>query len=210
MTTTGNLKAVFLNGTLKSKGEVSHTEILSEFLATKLKAYNVESEIIHLAEKSIALGVQSDMGAGDEWPAILEKLFTADIIILATPIWWGSYSSLTQKVIERMDSVRGEEFATTGKSPFNNKVGGVVITGAQDGAEQIIGHLAMIMSWIGLTVPPACSVSILAGINYSLNDRAQLLEQYEKDYGAIAQVTAANLAAQAKLLKEHPIYPVIQ
>jgi hypothetical protein len=37
----------------------------------------------------------------DEWPEIADKLRKADIVIFATPIWWGQRSSLIQRVIER-------------------------------------------------------------------------------------------------------------
>lgn len=43
------------------------------------------------------------MGDGDQWPAIRNKLLTADILVLATPIWLGHPSSVTQRVLERLD-----------------------------------------------------------------------------------------------------------
>lgn len=196
------LKATFLVATLKPDNEVSHTEALSRLLAEKLKAHEVESEIVRLAERNIPLGTQGDMGKGDEWPEILKKLIASDIIIFATPVWFGSYSSLLQKIIERMDSVRGPEFTKNGKSPFNNKVGGVVVTGGQDGAEAIIGHIAMFMSWIGLTIPPAYSLTFLSGMNFAEESMEVLIEGYKKDNDDIAGVTAANLASLAKLLKK--------
>ncbi|MDQ2945473.1 MAG: hypothetical protein M3Y27_05935, partial [Acidobacteriota bacterium] len=106
-----------------------------------------------------------------------------------------------QKVLERMDSVRGDDFLKAGKSPFNSKVGGIVIIGAQDGAENIIGHLMMVMSWIGLTLPPACSLSILAASNYASDNEEEILAAYRKAYGGQAKVTAQNLANLAAVLK---------
>jgi multimeric flavodoxin WrbA len=202
-----NLKAVFLVGTLKKEGDFSHTEFLSQFLAGKLKTYGVQSEVIRLIDKNIPLGLENDMGNGDEWSDILKSLFEADIVILATPIWWGSYSSLIQKIMERMNNVRGADFTKTGKSPFNNKVGGIVVSGAEDGAEYVIGHLSMFMSWVGFSMPPACSLSSLLGMNYSNTDAKELSVEYEKNYGNMAGVTAANLSALAILLKKNSIFP---
>ena len=44
----------------------------------------------------------------NNWPAILEKILDSDIIIFATPIWWGIQSSLIQRVIERLDELHDE------------------------------------------------------------------------------------------------------
>jgi len=202
MNKTVTLKATFLIATLKPDAELSHTEILSGVLRDMLHPLGVDCEMIRLAERNIKLGNKNDMGGDDEWPSILKKLFASDIVIFATPIWWGSHSSLMQKVLERTDNVRGEEFTKTGKSPLNKKVGGIVITGAQDGAENIIGHLMMVMSWIGLTIPPAGSLSVLASANYSSNNREEILKGYQKEYGGQAKVTAQNLVTLATLLKK--------
>ena len=202
MNKSSGLKATFLIATLKPAAELSHTEILSRLLGDALSPLGVESEWIHLADRNIELGTKNDMGKDDEWPAILEKLFASDIVIFGTPTWWGSHSSLMQKVLERMDNVRGDEFTKTGKSPFNNKVGAIIVTGAQDGAEQIIGHLMMVMSWVGFTIAPAGSLSIIAASNYSSDNEKEIRTSYQKEYGAMAKVTAQNIANLAALLKK--------
>lgn len=197
------LKAVFLIATLKPDNEVSHTEALALLLDEKLKAHGVESQMIRLAERNIPVGTQSDMGKGDEWPGILKTLIASDIVILATPIWFGNYSSLLQKIIERMDSARGPEFTKNGKSPFNNKVGAVIVTGGQDGAEAIIGHIGMFMSWIGFTLPPAYSLSVLSSMNFEEKSMQELIEGYKKKSNAIAEVTAGNLTSLAQLIRKN-------
>jgi len=206
-----SLQAVFLICTIKPDDELSHTEVLSELLAEKLQAHDVESELLRLADKNIKFGLYNNMGEGDEWPPILEKILKADIIIFATPIWWGTQSSVMQKVLERMNKVRTEEFFKRGASPLSNKVGGIVITGGEDGAEFIIGHLAKFMTWIGLTLPPMCSVSVLSSTNYKSDvDREELFQEYEEKVGTLASITANNLSATVALLKERPLFPVVE
>ncbi len=158
------MRATILLGTLKPKsGKVfSRTKVLSEILCGELAVHQVKSEIVHLAQYKIPPGTQSYMGYGDEWPRILKKLIRSDIIVFATPIWWGGHSSLIQRVLERLDELN-DEIVATGKSEFLNKVGGIVITGAEDGAQHIIASLANFMVWNGLTLPPACSLSYLGG-----------------------------------------------
>jgi multimeric flavodoxin WrbA len=48
------------------------------------------------------------MGQGDAWPGILEKVLASDIVVFATPIWWGGHSSETQRVIERLDEIHDD------------------------------------------------------------------------------------------------------
>jgi multimeric flavodoxin WrbA len=77
----------------------------------------------------------------DDWPAILEKILASQIIIFATPVWWGNQSSLIQRAIERLNEIH-DEIMNTGRSRMINNVAGIVVTGDSDGAEHIIGNLA--------------------------------------------------------------------
>jgi multimeric flavodoxin WrbA len=197
------LTAVFLLGTLKLSPEFSHTDALCEFLAGHLKEQNVTSEIIRLVDFNIKPGVETDMG-GDDWPKILDKVLAADIVIFATPIWWGIQSSVIQRVIERMDALN-DELLETGKSELANKVGGIVITGAEDGAEHIIGNLSNFMVWNGLTMPPACSLSWLG--DASKDTKQSLIEKFgkQKSTTGMAKTMSRNLVFFSRLLKANPM-----
>jgi multimeric flavodoxin WrbA len=200
------LKAIFLLGTLKpnKKREFSHTATLCELVIEDLRPYNVKSEIVRLVEYDIKPGVESDMGRGDEWPAILKKVLASDIIVFATPIWWGIHSSLIQRVIERMDALN-DELLETGKSELANKIGGMVITGAEDGAEHTIGNIANFLIWNGMTLPPACSVSFLG--DYTRTTKKSLLKKFraQKSIASMSRTMTRNLVFFARLLKENNI-----
>jgi multimeric flavodoxin WrbA len=142
-------------------------------------------------------------GRPDEWPGIAQKMFAADIVVFATPIWWGNMSSLMQRVVERMDELN-DELVSTGKSPLLNKVGGMVITGAEDGTQSVIGSLGNFMAWNALVVPPAPSLSYLG---WNETDAAGLLEIYKTkgSTNAMAATLARNLAHLARVLKDNPI-----
>jgi DNA-binding transcriptional ArsR family regulator len=58
--------------------------------------YGLGSEIVRLSDYNIKPGTRLNMGKGDEWPEIAEKILAAEIIVFATPIWWGNQSSLMQ------------------------------------------------------------------------------------------------------------------
>ena len=51
-----------------------------------------------------------------------------DIVILATPVWWGIQSSLIQRVIEHLDELH-DEIMEAGKIRLTNKVASIMITG---------------------------------------------------------------------------------
>lgn len=198
-----DLKAVFLLGTLKASPEFSHTEVLCDLLAEHLNEHKTKSEIVRLADYRIVPGLKTHI-ENDDWPGILKRLLEADIIVFATPIWWGIQSSLLQRIIERMDELN-DKLLETGKSDFANKIGGIVITGAEDGAQHIIGNLCNFMVWNGFTMPPACSLSWLG--DASKDTKQTLLEKFHenKSTDSMAKTMARNMAFFARLLRENHI-----
>jgi multimeric flavodoxin WrbA len=205
----GHLKAVVLLGTLKPSPTLTNTGTLCEFLAEHLKEHDVETEIVRLVDYNILPGTRSRMGkrkgVRDQWPKILEKLLTADIIIFASPIWWGNLSSEMQRAIERMDELN-DEILATGKTPLANKVAGIVITGGEDGVQHLIGEIANFAVWNGLTLPPAASLSWLE--DKGEDNKSSLHMKFEKGYQKpMATLLARNLAHYARLLKKHPLLP---
>jgi multimeric flavodoxin WrbA len=187
------MKAIILNATLKKDG-LSNTQILAEFLAEKLKKHEVDSEIIRLVNYNILAGTYDDMGDGDEWPVVLSKVVAADIIIFATPIWWGNHSSEMQKVIERLDKVH-DEILVGQTSRLDGKVGGIVITGDSDGAQHIIGNVANFFNAIGLILPPYASLSVMYEGQAKEVDtpREELWKKYQEEYSATAEKMASQL-----------------
>ena len=197
------VRAIFLLGTLKKKHQLSHTQVLCDLVAETLREKeNIESDIIRLRDYDIQPGTRTEVD-GDDWPEILERVLAADIVIFATPVWWGIQSSLIQRAIERMDELN-DELLATGKSRFQNKTGGIVITGGEDGAEHIIGNILNFMSWNGFTIPPAPSVSWLGELG---EDTREAFEKKfrSKDIRQMAETFVRNQAFLARLLKQHPL-----
>ena len=95
------LRAVFLLGTLKKKQTLSNTQALCEVVAeVLLKQEGVRSEIVRLRDYDIQPGTKTEID-GDDWPRIVKKMLRAEIVIFATPIWWGIQSSLLQSSADR-------------------------------------------------------------------------------------------------------------
>lgn len=180
------MKATILLGTLKKSG-LSNTETLCDFLARKIEERQVEVEIVKLVDQQILPGTYSDMGEGDGWPAILAKLLASEILILATPVWWSSHSSLIQRVIERLDEQHDRVLEGAG-SPLDGKVGGVVITGDSDGAQHIIGSICNFFNAVGVLIPPYATLSVLWERQAKGEEptREELLTKYEEEYSLTA------------------------
>jgi multimeric flavodoxin WrbA len=201
------LKAIFLLATLKHKRsgqEFSHTQVLSEVVIECLREYNVQSEIVRLADYDIPPGTKSNMGGRDAWPRILKRILASDIIVFATPIWWGNQSSLMQRTIERLDELHNE-LLETGKSRFTNKVGGIVITGEEDGEQHITGNISNFFLNIGLLIPPHCAVSYQG--EYTRATRNSLGKKFRDEKGTAdaAEKMAKNLTFFGRLLKANNI-----
>ena len=148
-----DLRAVFLNCTLKPSPAVSNTEALINKVIAWFDQYDVESEMIRVVDYDVKPGVSSDEGDGDEWPVILEKVKQADIIVIGTPIWFGVRSSVAQQVIERLDGTYAER-NEQGQFPLYNKVAGVVVTGNEDGAHAAAETTLFNLTHLGCAVPP--------------------------------------------------------
>ena len=199
------LKAIFLLSTLRpsrSGREFSHTDTLCEVVAECLRSKNVACEIVRLVDYNIKPGVKSNMGKGDEWPGILKKVLDADILVFATPVWWGIQSSVMQRAIERLDELH-DELLETGVSRLANKVGGIVITGEEDGEQHITGNLANFMLAVGLTLPPQCAVTYLG--DYTRATKKSLAKRFKEENGDSIEAMARNLEFFARLLRENNI-----
>lgn len=180
------MKAIILLATLKEQG-LSNTATLSEFLAARMSKREIEVETIKLVDHNIPPGTYSDMGAGDDWPAILKKILAANIVVFATPIWWNDHSSEMQRVIERLDELH-DEILSGKTSRLDGKTAGMVITGDSDGAQQIIGGIGNFFNAVGLTFPPYFTLSVLSDkqAKGTQTPKDELLEKYEKEYASTA------------------------
>ena len=146
------MKALAINCTLKPSPAQSNTDSLLDIVLGALRERDVETEVIRAVDHDIKPGVESDMGDGDEWPAIRAKVVESKILVIATPTWLGKPASICQRVMERMDAMLGET-DDEGRPLAYNRVAGVVVTGNEDGAHHVIAETAGSLIDIGFTVP---------------------------------------------------------
>ncbi|SDJ18098.1 flavodoxin family protein [Natribacillus halophilus] len=149
-----NFKALFLNCSLKTGEDVSNTQALMDEVSSILTSHRIECETVRMADYHVPYGVTYDEGGGDQWPEILAKISDANIVVVGTPLWMGEQSSIAKKLMERIFG-SGELTNESGQSIFYNKVGGVVVTGNEDGAKNAAASLIFGLNYMGFTMPPS-------------------------------------------------------
>jgi len=199
------LKAVAINCTLKrSGGDPSSTDKMIELIAAELRKYQVElSETIRIADHDIKPGVTSDEGEGDAWPGIRSRILAADILIFGTPIWLGQMSSLSKRVLERMDAFLSET-DERGRMPSFGKVAVVGIVGNEDGAHHVTATVLQALNDVGWTIP-AGSADYWVGEAMHETDFKDL-PNVPDAVARGAAMLAANAAHVATMLSQSP-YP---
>jgi len=152
-----DLKAVYINCTLKPSPTRSHTEALMGVSAGIMEKQGVKVEMLRAVDHEIPPGVYPDMtehGWGrDDWPRVQEAVLDADILVLGTPIWLGDKSSICTKVIERLYGYSGQT-NESGQYVYYGRVGGCVVTGNEDGIKHCAMNILYSLQHLGYTVPP--------------------------------------------------------
>lgn len=194
-----------LNASLKHDPELSNTADLAELVLENMREHRVAAETIRLADRNIPVGLGFRESPDDDWPLIVERIRKADIVIFATPIWWGGRSSLMQRVIERMDAF-DEEAMEGGRSVLLNKVAGIVITGSEDGAQATLGSIMEVLTFMNFTLPPECCAYWVGEVGQDpQHDRKKRLAN--KSVRHMARNMARNLVFYAQLLSTFPLTP---
>jgi multimeric flavodoxin WrbA len=191
------MNAVLLNCSLKRSPQPSNTEALAAVVAGALGDEGVRCETIRVADLDLPPGVQTDLGAGDPWPAIHDKLLRARILVIASPTWLGRPSSIAQRVLERMDAMITE--LRDGRPVAYGRVAGVVVTGNEDGAHHVISEICGALIDIGYTIPPQAWTYWNKGPGPGEN---YLDTDYRHDWSEkTGRQAARNLAAVARALE---------
>jgi multimeric flavodoxin WrbA len=196
------MRALLLNCTLKPSPAESNTEALARVVFDALAEQGIDTESVRVVDHDVRPGVESDMGDGDEWPAIRSKVLAAEILVFASPTWLGRPSSIAQRVLERMDAMLAEH-DEDGRPVAYNRVAGVVVTGNEDGAHHVISEIAGALIDIGFTVPGQAwtywNKGPGPGDSYLDSDEGKDWSQ------STGRAAAANLGAAARALGYHPL-----
>jgi multimeric flavodoxin WrbA len=195
------LTAVALVCTLKPAPATSSSELMASQLLAELAKHDVSGTSLRVVDFDVRPGVETDMGAGDEWPAIRSRVLGADILVIVTPTWMGHPSSVANRVLERLDAELSET-DENGRPDVAGKVAIVGVVGNEDGAHQIVAELFQALNDVGFSIPSQGSTywngEAMAKVDY------QDLTKTPKSVAAATKMAALNAAHLARLIKASP------
>lgn len=197
------LSALAIVCTLKPSPAESSSELLGSQILAELAGHGVTGSTVRLVDHVIKPGVETDMGDGDEWPAIRAQILAADILVVSTPTWIGQLPSIGMQLLERLDAELSETDAD-GRLTLYGKVAVVGVVGNEDGAHHISSQLFQGLGDLGCTIS-AQGATYWNDVAMGSRDYIDLDETPE----AVASATkalATNAAHLARLLKDAP-YP---
>ncbi len=95
----------------------------------------------------------TQMDAADELERVYEALVHwADAVIVASPIRWGTASSLYFKMVERMNCIQNQ-ITIHNRMLIRNKVAGFIIVGGQDNVQMVAGQMLGFFAELGFIFP---------------------------------------------------------
>lgn len=185
-----SITALAINCTLKPSAEESSCELLLTQVLDGLDKHGVKGEMLRAVDYNIKLGVSSDEGEGDDWPAIRSRILAADILVLGTPVWLGHPSSICQRVLERLDAFLSET-DDQGRMISYGRVATVAVVGNEDGAHHIIAELYQGLNDVGFSIPAS-------GCTYWVGEAMQSVDFKDlKETPEVVQSATAGLARNA-------------
>jgi multimeric flavodoxin WrbA len=152
-----DLRALFINCTLKRSPEPSHTQGLADRSIEIMRRQGVTVDVIRAIDMDIATGVWPDMTEHgwdkDDWPAIFEQVKAADILVLCSAIWLGEKTSVCTQVIERLYG-NSHLLNEAGQYAYYGRVGVCLITGNEDGVKHCAMNILYSLQHLGYVIPP--------------------------------------------------------
>jgi multimeric flavodoxin WrbA len=135
---TKRVKIIAISGSPR-KGKTTAAALTTALEAAKaVDPERIETELIELADLKLngnmAAGVPLEPGQQDDFPELATKLAAKDVggIIIGSPVYFGSMTSLCKAFLDRCISLRMRQFALA------NKVGGALAVGAvRNGGQEL-------------------------------------------------------------------------
>ncbi|MGJ9421430.1 flavodoxin family protein [Aeromicrobium sp. CF3.5] len=190
-----------LNCSLKPGDEPSSGDLMAHQFVDALGEHGVSGSVVRVVDHRILPGVEADMGDGDDWPSIRDRVLAADILVFVSPTWMGHMSSVAQRVLERLDAEVATE-GPDGNPVLSGKVAVVGVVGNEDGAHKITADLFQALSDVGYTIPAQ-------GGTYWNGEAMHKVDYLDLDetppaIAAALNAAAANAAHLADLLGHKP------
>ncbi|TLM86492.1 flavodoxin family protein [Pseudarthrobacter sp. NamE2] len=198
-----DLTALALICSLTPTPEPSSSELLARHVLDALQNQGTVTASLRVVDHNVMPGVRIDMGDGDAWPGIRDRILAADILVLATPIWMGHPCSLAQRVIERLDADLSET-DDAGRPVMYGKVAIVAVVGNEDGAHKVNADMQQALNDVGFTIPAQGGTYWVGEAMHTVNYND--LDSVPEKVAATTAGAARNAAHLARTLSAAP-YP---
>jgi multimeric flavodoxin WrbA len=196
------MHATIFIGSLKPDANDSNTVKLSQRVKAEFAEYDVTCTLRYLLKRPMAHGTDRVIpDVEDEAGVYFHDIHRSDIIMLASPTWWGIHSSLVQQLMERVGGY-DDEYIKTGKTPLYGKTFGCIITASNDGFQHQQGIFYTFATNMGFTVPPEAHVTWGTAVGSEENpvDNEETENQVKN--------AVRNLVLWSKVLKKTNLGPV--
>ena len=167
----GPLRVAGISTTAMSKSNPRYSTsdaLLEEAVKHAAQKYGGETKLIRLNDLNFwhCEGNYSKSAHACVWPCAITQfnpedeltvvydtfIYWADIVVISTPIRWGSASSLYYKMIERMNAVQNQ-MTIADRVLIQNKVASFIITGGQDNIQAVAGQMMTFFGELGFIFP---------------------------------------------------------
>ena len=166
----GGVRVVGISTTAMTDGQprFSTSDFLLEIAIAHARKEGCEAQLIRLNDLKFrhCEGFYSKSAQACTWPCSITQMdptdqldrvyeafvHWADVILVATPIRWGSASSLYYKMVERMNCIQNQS-TIADRELLQNKVAAFLITGGQDNVQAVAGQMLGFFAEVGCVFP---------------------------------------------------------
>jgi nitrite reductase/ring-hydroxylating ferredoxin subunit/multimeric flavodoxin WrbA len=149
----------------------------------------------------------TQMDAADELDRVYEALVHwADAVVVATPIRWGTASSLYFKMAERLNCVQNQ-ITIHNRMLIRNKVAGFIIVGGQDNVQMVAGQMLGFFAELGFIFPQFPFVAHSRGWSHEDMENNVAIVRGSQELAEGAQMLAKRLLDLAGQLIAHDEAP---
>lgn len=196
----------------------STSDALLEVAMSHAASLGAETRTIRLAELSFRAceGYYSKSARACTWPCSITQMdpddqmdrvyeafvHWADVILLATPIRWGSASGLYFKMVERLNCVQNQ-VTIANRVLMRNKVAAFIITGGQDNVQGVAGQLLGFFAEVGCHFPQFPYIAHSRGWSAEDMERNVEVVKQSEELREGARALSARAVDLAHLLLDH-------
>jgi multimeric flavodoxin WrbA len=158
------MKVIGIVGSPRKNG---NTEFLTAHTLRAIEEEGLATELVRLSGLNIkpcnacmACSTKPECSIADDFQMVYEKMKSADGIILASPVYYGSATALIKALLERAGYA-----SRLNRTVFNRKVGGPLVVARRAGQNFTVAELTLWFQINGITVPGSSYWNMAFGRN---------------------------------------------